>query len=266
MRDKRTVIGQIAYGLAITGLTAGAFLTPITLTGGLEMPLSATETRHYTMEIPSAAERKSTAVKLLEGGLPERFPRAEAWNLILVNPWHPIPEDYTVTLQDLGNGQAVDERCYEDLEAMLSDCRAAGNSPRICSSYRTWETQQTLYQNKVKRLIRQGYSRQRAETEAAKVVALPGTSEHQLGLALDIVDQSYQILDAKQEETAVQQWLMENSWKYGFILRYPNGKSEITGIIYEPWHYRYVGRQAAEQMQELELCLEEYIQLLTGET
>ncbi len=265
MRDKRTVIGQIAYGLAITGLTAGAFFTPITLTGGLEIPLSAVESRSYTMQSPSAAERKSTAVKLSQGKLPERFPRTDAWNLILVNPWHPIPEDYTVTLQELGNGQAVDERCYEDLEAMLTDCRTAGLQPRICSSYRTQETQQALYQNKIKRLIRQGYSQQQAETEAAKVVAFPGTSEHQLGLALDIVDQQYQILDTKQEETAVQQWLMENSWKYGFVLRYPNGKSDITGIIYEPWHYRYVGRQAAEQMQELELCLEEYLELLSGE-
>ena len=91
---------------------------------------------------------------------------------------------------------------------------------------------------------------------AAKTVARPGTSEHQLGLALDIVDADDPQLETWQEETPVQQWLMKNSWKYGFVLRYPPEKSSITGIIYEPWHYRYVGRQAAEEMHK-GLCLEE---------
>ena len=89
---------------------------------------------------------------------------------------------------------------------------------------------------------------------------MPGTSEHQLGLAVDIVDISNQHLDASQENTAVQKWLMEHSWEYGFILRYPNEKSEITGIIYEPWHYRYVGREDAEQIHTLGVCLEEYLE------
>ena len=92
------------------------------------------------------------------------------------------------------------------------------------------------------------------------VVALPGTSEHQTGLALDIVDAGYQELDEAQENTPVQQWLMRNSWRYGFILRYPTGKSNITGIIYEPWHYRYVGRDAARAIYESGLCLEEYLE------
>ena len=91
------------------------------------------------------------------------------------------------------------------------------------------------------------------------MVAVPGTSEHQTGLALDIVDASYQHLDQAQEATPVQQWLMAHSWEYGFVLRYPTGKSETTGIIYEPWHYRYVGREAAREMTGLGLCLEEYV-------
>ena len=91
------------------------------------------------------------------------------------------------------------------------------------------------------------------------MVAYPGTSEHQLGLALDIVDVSYQQLDTEQENTPVQQWLMKNSWKYGFVLRYPADKSDITGIIYEPWHYRYVGKEAAAEIYENKLCLEEYL-------
>lgn len=99
----------------------------------------------------------------------------------------------------------------------------------------------------------------KAPEEAGKVVAVPGTSEHQLGLAVDIVDTNYQILDEAQENTAVQKWLMEHSWEYGFILRYPSDKGHITGIIYEPWHYRYVGREAAREMYEQGLCMEEYV-------
>ena len=183
----------------------------------------------------------------------------DAWSLILVNHWNPVPEDYSVTLKQLSGGHAVDERCYPDLQDMLDTCRAEGLSPLICSSYRSYEKQQSLYQNKVSRLTAQGYAREKAEAEAGKTVAVPGTSEHQLGLAVDIVDVENQNLDSSQERTAVQQWLLAHSWEYGFILRYPNDKSEITGIIYEPWHYRYVGKEAAKEIYELGVCLEEYL-------
>lgn len=182
-----------------------------------------------------------------------------AWNLTLVNPWNPLPADYSMTLKQLSNGHAVDERCYPDLQEMLDACRAEGHSPLICSSYRSREKQQELFQNKVERLITQGYSRTEAETEAGKTVAVPGTSEHQLGLAVDIVDMNNQNLDASQEQTEVQEWLIEHSWEYGFILRYPDDKSEMTGIIYEPWHYRYVGKDAAKEIHAQGICLEEYL-------
>ena len=98
----------------------------------------------------------------------------------------------------------------------------------------------------------------------ARSVALPGTSEHELGLAVDIIDEFYTNLDAGQENTSTQQWLMANSWRYGFILRYPNGSTDITGIIYEPWHYRYVGLEYAKDIYERGLTLEEYIALRRG--
>lgn len=181
------------------------------------------------------------------------------WRLLLVNPWTPIPDDYEVSLTKLKNGHSVDERCYPGLQAMMDDCRAAGLKPIICSSYRTQETQQRLFNNIVKKYLAKGYSEEDARVEAGKSVAVPGTSEHQLGLAVDIVDISNQILDSSQEKTAVQKWLMENSWRYGFILRYPNDKSDLTGIIYEPWHYRYVGKVAAKEIYEQRICLEEYL-------
>ena len=193
------------------------------------------------------------------------FPEAEDWQLLLVNPWNEIPEDYEVPLKTLPDGNKVDEKAFDDLSAMLEACREAGLRPKICSSYRTQSKQTYLYNNKITRLRNAGYSRAAAEAEAGRWVARPGTSEHQLGLAVDIVSQSYQALTKKQEQTKEQKWLMEHCWEYGFILRYPNDKSEITGIGYEPWHYRYVGRDAALDIRDSGLCMEEYL-LLREET
>ena len=187
-------------------------------------------------------------------------PDKTEWNLILVNQWNILPEGYNPTVTQLKNGHAIDERAYPDLQKMMDDCRAAGLNPLICSSYRTMEKQKTLFSNKVNEYLAQGDSQEKAEEAAGKLVAVPGTSEHQLALALDIVDVSNQLLDESQENTPVQKWLMKNSWKYGFILRYPTDKSDITGIIYEPWHYRYVGKEAAKEIYDAGICLEEYLE------
>ena len=182
--------------------------------------------------------------------------------VILVNPWNFVPDDYEVVLGKCKGWQVAAE-CVDDLKQMLSDCKAAGYSAVIVSAYRTHSYQANLYQHRIQRFIDQGYSREKAEIEAAKRVAHPGTSEHELGLALDIVDESYQKLTTKQETTPAQQWLMANCWRYGFILRYPSDKSHQTGIIYEPWHYRYVGKELAEELHDTGLCLEEYLDSLT---
>lgn len=189
-------------------------------------------------------------------------PQAEDWQILLVNPWNTLPEDFTVELQTLSDGKKVDKRIVDDLNAMLAACRKAGLRPVICSAYRTQAKQQQLYSNKIARLRAAGYSQEKAVQEAGRWVAVPGTSEHQTGLALDIVAASYQVLDKKQEETAEQKWLMEHCWEYGFILRYPSDKSEITGIGYEPWHYRYVGKETALAIRDSGLCLEEYLKTL----
>lgn len=184
---------------------------------------------------------------------------SDGWSLILVNAQNPIPKSWSVSLKTLDNGQSIDERCYSDLQNMMDDCRACGLSPLICSSYRTWGKQESLFLDQVDKFRSLGYSQAEAEREAAKYNAVPGKSEHQLGLAVDIVDRGNQNLDESQENTEVQKWLMKNSWKYGFILRYPEGKSDITGIIYEPWHYRYVGKRAAKDIYKRQICLEEYL-------
>lgn len=188
--------------------------------------------------------------------------KTEDWKLLLVNPWNKLPENYSVKLKRLANGLQVDERIYDDLNAMLTDCWKAGLHPVVCSAYRPLSTQTRLYNNKIARLRYAGYSYEAAVQEAGRWVAVPGTSEHQTGMALDLVSASYQMLNEKQENTAEQKWLMEHCWEYGFILRYPADKTEVTGIGYEPWHYRYVGKEAAAEMQKSGLCLEEYLDSL----
>ena len=169
-----------------------------------------------------------------------------------------------MTLEEIGDDQRVDVRCAADLLRMLDDCRAAGCKPVVCSSYRTQEMQEFLYNNKIQRLRDEGVAWYDAPEIAARSVAIPGTSEHQLGLAVDVIDEDYQLLTRWQEYTATQQWLMQNCHKYGFILRYPNGTTDITGIIYEPWHYRYVGAEVAAEITELGITFEEYLPLRRG--
>ena len=186
-------------------------------------------------------------------------PADESWKTLLVNAQNPLPENFSVELATLKNGLTVDKRIYNDLNAMLTDCRKTGLQPIVCSAYRPLATQTRLYNNKVARLLAAGYGPETAKTEAARWVAVPGTSEHHTGLALDIVSIHYQHLNEQQAQTAEQQWLMEHCWEYGFILRYPADKCAVTGIGYEPWHYRYVGRETAAAIRESGLCLEEYL-------
>ena len=193
---------------------------------------------------------------------------ADGSKILLVNPWNYVPEGYDPELVEIPHGLAtqnmkVAAECYDALIAMLEACNR--ESPRACvvSAYRTQDYQARLYKNKVTRVEAQGYSHEEALIEAAKVVAIPGTSEHQLGLAVDIVDtRSYDLTDI-QETLPAQRWLMAHSWEYGFILRYPNDKTSVTGIIYEPWHYRYVGTELAKELFDAGLTLEEYLQNLT---
>ena len=137
------------------------------------------------------------------------------WRLMLVNPWNAIPQGYQPELVTVENGYQVDQRCANDLSAMLADCRAAGYRPAICSAYRTQEKQAALYDTLVRKRMAQGLSQTEAQKQAATEVAVPGTSEHQLGLAVDLVDASYQVLDEAQASTPAQQWLMEHCWGMG---------------------------------------------------
>ena len=179
--------------------------------------------------------------------------------ILLVNPWNALPEGYEVELVNVTERDRLETECAEALEKMLADCEAAGHNPFIVSAYRTQEEQVYLFNRKVKYYTDMDWSRAAAEKEAAKEIAVPGTSEHQLGLAVDLMDEDYPYLNDHQANTGTQKWLMEHCHEYGFILRYPIGSTEITGIIYEPWHYRYVGVEIAQEIMNLGITLEEYL-------
>lgn len=251
-------IGKQKRNRRLRMLCCGALICAVAAGGtvlGRKIRMNVREKQ--AQNITQAALKAEPKTKPSQGNVTASF--KSGWNMILVNPWNAMNQNFSVELTQLANGHAIDKRAYPDLQNMMDDARAEGLSPMICSSYRTWDKQRTLYDNETKRYMAQGYSKEEAEKEAAKWVAVPGTSEHQTGLAVDIVAQSYQILDKKQEDTPEQRWLMENSYKYGFILRFPTNKSKITGINYEPWHYRYVGKEAAKEIYERGICLEEYL-------
>ena len=173
-----------------------------------------------------------------------------SWEFLLANPDHSIG-DYAPTLATL-EGQQLDERIIQPMEDFVAAARAEGLSVYLSSGYRDYATQQYLYNRKVA---------QYGEEVAKTIVAPPGTSEHQTGLACDITDRYYESKDRSLENTAMYQWMSQHCQEYGFIVRYPDGKEDVTGIIYEPWHFRYVGVEAATYIMEHGLCLEEFLDL-----
>ena len=200
----------------------------------------------------------ASTVGNLQNGTYDNLP----WNLTLVNFENALPENFAPeSLGEIDNGYEADSRIVDAAKQMIADAREDDVRIIALSAFRDYEYQKELYDNKVQRLQQEkGYSVKKAREEAGTVVAYPGTSEHQLGLALDLVDARHVALDESQEDTDAYKWLYEHCHEYGFIVRYPNGKTDITGIIYEPWHFRYVGVEAATTIMNEQLTLEEYLQ------
>ena len=191
----------------------------------------------------------------------EILPEAEEWELLLVNDRHPLRKDFAVELEAVG-AQCVDVRIKDSLEKMLSDMRSKGMRPLVCSGYRTMERQAELFQEYLEQKLKEGMVYDDAFYRAKNRIAVPGTSEHQTGLAVDIVGMSHQCLDEAQADTEEAIWLEKHCAEYGFILRYPKGKEDITDIDYESWHYRYVGVEVATYIMEQGITLEEYLEEL----
>ncbi len=187
-----------------------------------------------------------------------------AWMTRLVNAEHPLPEDFTVETAAIRgyDERQFDRRAAPMLQAMLEDAEKAGCKLYLVSAYRSIRRQTALFQRKVNTFLAEGLPQAEAERQAALWVARPGTSEHNTGLAADIVSADWYAhhddLTADFENTPEFEWLAAHCAEYGFILRYPKGKQDITGVVYEPWHYRFVGTQAARSMAEQGITLEEW--------
>ena len=245
---------------------------PVEVTVTVEVTVPVNETQEETFP-PEVTEETPAPVTMVDPDSPEGRAAAlglpappdvdvSSWEFILANATHSI-ETYAPPSIETLEGQQFDTRIIEPMKAFVAAARAEGLSVYLSSGYRDYATQQYLYNRK----ISQGYTPE----QAATIVAPPGTSEHQTGLVCDITDQYYDPKDwTVLEKTALYQWMSEHCQEYGFIVRYPKDKSglnteeaktSITGIIYEPWHYRYVGVEAATYMMENKICLEEFLAL-----
>lgn len=210
------------------------------------------------------SEAKEEAEKDISGGDEQKEQTVfdkDDWKLMLINKQHPIPEDYAFTLgpiKTMKGTMKCDERIIEELLSMIQAAKEEEINLAICSPYRDINRQKVLFNRKVKTYMASDMTYMEAYKLASQTVTVPGASEHQVGLALDIVCDTYLNLDEGFAETEAGIWLAEHCAEYGFILRYPEGKEYITSIDFEPWHFRYVGKEAAQVIMQEELCLEEF--------
>ena len=180
------------------------------------------------------------------------------WRLVLVNQENVLPDDFEIELTKIDRIREFDVRAIGELKQMLEAMKNDGiTNVWVQSAYRSVAHQEELFERKIKMYEEQGKTREEAEELAVHTINKPGTSEHNLGLAVD-----FNYVDYDFDETQGFQWLKENAQKYGFILRYKKEKEEITKVDYEPWHWRFVGQEHAMKMNELGMCLEEYVEYL----
>lgn len=206
---------------------------------------------------PGARVYKERGEMDADGGL--KILPEDMWCLILTNAEYPVPEDYEVGLEAIpGTEQSVDKRIYEPLMTMIGDMKAQGLSPIVCSGYRTLDKQEKLFNRKVLSYVKAGHTKEESYNLARQTISIPGSGEHCLGLAVDFYTRRYHKLERAFEDTPESKWLVEHAQDYGFVMRYGENKMDITGIQYEPWHYRYVGVEAAKYMKDNELSLEEF--------
>ena len=259
-RRRQQELRRKVFGFCVFTFLLGVLFGRIVFAKDPDADLEESGLKERPEVIDSEIQENGSAGNLLTaGGLLDENSE-DSWSMVLVNRNHAVEDGYEPPLAEIENNYYFDARAVEYLKKMLADGRKEGLDFWVCSAYRTIEKQTDLFEDKVRRVTAEtGLTGEAAREKAGTEVALPGTSEHNLGLAVDIVARDYQILDEKQARTEEARWLEENCWKYGFILRYPTDKTEETGIIFEPWHYRYVGEKAAKEIMERGICLEEYL-------
>ena len=259
----KTTVTIALIGLLGVGTTAGIFLSD--RSQQQEQPLAAVQ-QEGKEEAPVESsfqkeEQEQSSQETKQQQLAEEFAKEkEEYYLLLANAENPLPQDWSIQTEEVQNGYEMDKRAAPAMREMIQVAKEDGVELMLCSAYRSVEKQQQLFDRSQQAYMAQGMSEEEAYAKTATETAIPGTSEHQTGLAADIVTPTYQMLDAGFADTPAGQWLSEHAAEYGFVLRYPQDKQEVTGIIYESWHYRFVGKTHAKLMKESGLCLEEYLQ------
>lgn len=260
----KTIVTIALIGLLGVGTAAGIFLSD---RSQQQEPPSADIQQEEKEEAPVESssqkeeEQEQSSQETKQQQLAEEFAKEkEEYYLLLANAENPLPQDWSIQTEEVQNGYGMDKRAAPAMREMIQAAKEDGVELMLCSAYRSVEKQQQLFDRSQQAYMAQGMSEEEAYAKTATETAIPGTSEHQTGLAADIVTPTYQMLDAGFADTPAGQWLSEHAAEYGFVLRYPQDKQEVTGIIYESWHYRFVGKTHAKLMKESGLCLEEYLQ------
>lgn len=259
----KTIVTIALIGLLGVGTAAGIFLSD---RSQQQEPPSADVQQEEKEEAPVESssqkeEQEQSSQETKQQQLAEEFAKEkEEYYLLLANAENPLPQDWSIQTEEVQNGYEMDKRAAPAMREMIQAAKEDGVELMLCSAYRSVEKQQQLFDRSQQAYMAQGMSEEEAYAKTATETAIPGTSEHQTGLAADIVTPTYQMLDAGFADTPASQWLSEHAAEYGFVLRYPQDKQEVTGIIYESWHYRFVGKTHAKLMKESGLCLEEYLQ------
>ena len=278
---KKTVERKVLFCMKVSNLKKRKRLITFTLTGltffslsgcGLlpSTPEDQIHSTHSDSELlvgESEISKDTSEIENLQGQLVETPDVLSSdWNLILVNQSNQLTEDLNFEFYTASSGETIDARVAEDFEEMIAAGEAEGLPFVFVSGYRTFAYQEQIYRNVYSGHLNNGHSEAEAEELTEQFIAIPGTSEHMTGLALDITDPALYHLEnglvTEFEETATAQWLYKNAANYGFILRYPRGKEGIIDVNYEAWHFRYVGRENAQYMVRNNLALEEYVALL----
>ena len=259
----KTIVTIALVGLLGVGTAAGIFLSD---RSQQQEPPSADVQQEEKEEAPVESssqkeEQEQSSQETKQQQLAEEFAKEkEEYYLLLANAENPLPQDWSIQTEEVQNGYEMDKRAAPAMREMIQAAKEDGVELMLCSAYRSVEKQQQLFDRSQQAYMAQGMSEEEAYAKTATETAIPGTSEHQTGLAADIVTPTYQMLDAGFADTPAGQWLSKHAAEYGFVLRYPQDKQEVTGIIYESWHYRFVGKTHAKLMKESGLCLEEYLQ------
>lgn len=251
--------GNLIVTLLVLLLCCGA------AAAGILMDDDSSDTTVITQEPPKMEEQieeDSSETEDVVDEEEEKEDPTDTWELLLANPDNILPNDFEVQTAQVQGNFMMDARIADVMKEMIADAKEDGVELMICSAYRSISRQQELFDAEVAVQMGYGKSREEAERITATMIAVPGTSEHHTGLAADIVTPTHQTLDPEFADTAAGKWLQENAAEYGFILRYPEDKQDITKIIYESWHYRYVGVDHAIAITENGLCLEEYLEIL----